>query len=675
MGSFNSFKNKIHFWLCHSKFFTSAQADLESLNVQNLTQQILNSMGEGIHGVDLSGTIVFENRAANEMLGFESDENLGKNSHLLMHHHYLDGQVYHRKDCPLFKTLQDGIPRRIDNETFWRKNGQPVFVDISSNPIFNKKGQLIGGVLSFRDLTEKKKSEEKMKENNSLISMAGRLAKIGGWTIDLDLNRVKYSKEVARIYEMPEDWSPDSVENAISFCEPEHQAELTRVYTACKQEGTPIDTEFQIVNGQWRKVWVRIIGEAVRNSAGRICQIQGALQDIEDRKKLEQHLLRSQRLESLGTLAGGIAHDLNNVLAPAMLATDILKTIDSDPRHQKPLATIQASISRGADLVKQVLSFARGYEGQRKVIHLPMVLQEIEKIANETFLKNIEVNLTWTPHLWPVLGDPTQLHQILLNISLNARDAMPQGGSLVISAKNIEIDRDNSLGSELTPGPYVVVSIKDTGTGIPTDVIDRIFDPFFTTKEVGKGTGLGLSTSLGIAKRHGGFIKVETKLGEGTTFSVYIPAQLEAEKIEPKMKPVLFTQGKGQTILVIDDEVNIREMIKDVLEPVGYHVLLASNGQEALTEIQNSKNKISLLVTDIMMPTLDGLKFIQTIRGSDLKIKILAISGLQTDENIQKASAAGANAFLAKPFAIENLIQKIDETLNTLDPLEPPLEL
>ena len=211
-----------------------------------------------------------------------------------------------------------------------------------------------------------------------------------------------------------------------------------------------------------------------------------ALQDIEDRKKLEQHLLRSQRLESLGTLAGGIAHDLNNVLAPAMLATDILKTIDSDPRHQKPLATIQASISRGADLVKQVLSFARGYEGQRKVIHLPMVLQEIEKIANETFLKNIEVNLTWTPHLWPVLGDPTQLHQILLNISLNARDAMPQGGSLVISAKNIEIARNLHQGYHNVEYLRVDMSGKKTKLS-PCDFgicINAILTPLLREREV-----------------------------------------------------------------------------------------------------------------------------------------------------------------------------------------------
>ncbi len=675
MEFLTSLKKKIHLWLCRSKFLKTADTDLASFNVQDLTQQILNSMGDGVHGVDRLGTIVFENRAANEILGYAPDENLGKNSHSVMHHHHLDGRIYPREECPLFKTLHDGIPRRADNETFWHKNGHPVFTDISCNPIFNEEGRLIGGVLSFRDLSEKKKSEEKMKENESLISMAGRLAKIGGWSVDLDLRRVKFSKEAARIYEMPEDWSPDSIETSISLGVPEHQAVISRAFGDCLREGTPIDLEYQIVTGQWKKVWVRAIGEAVRNRSGRIYRIQGAIQDIEDRKKLEQHLLRSQRLESLGTLAGGIAHDLNNVLAPAMLAADILKTMDSDPRHQKPLTTIQSSISRGADLVKQVLSFARGYEGQRKVIHMPTVLQEIEKIANETFLKNINVNLTWASHLWPVLGDPTQLHQILLNISLNARDAMPQGGDLTISARNIKIDGDNSLGSDLVPGPYVLVSVKDTGTGISKDIVDKIFDPFFTTKEIGKGTGLGLSTSLGIAKRHGGFIKVESEIGKGTTFSIYIPAQLELEKISSPVRPVKAMQSSGEFILVIDDEVEIREMIKDALAPTGYQILQASNGLEGLLQFKNSKNKISLLVTDLMMPTLDGLNFIQKIRQTNPQIKVLAISGLQSDENIEKAFMAGADAFLAKPFSVDSLKQKIVETLSLSSPAEMPLDL
>jgi PAS domain S-box-containing protein len=385
--------------------------------------------------------------------------------------------------------------------------------------------------------------------------------------------------------------------------------------------------------------------------------------DLTERKKLERQFLRAQRMESVGTLAGGIAHDLNNSLGPILMSLEILKMRFPDPESEELLEIIRSSAQRGADMVRQVLSFARGVEGLRLDVQVKHLIRDIEKIARDTFLKHIEVRTSLPNDLWTVVGDATQLHQVLLNLCVNARDAMPEGGKLTISATNLVIDAQYAgLNSEARPGPYVSLQVEDTGTGIPPEILEKIFDPFFTTKEVGKGTGLGLSTSLGIVKSHGGFIRVYSELRKGTKFRVYLPAQTGAVP-EVLDQIVEMPRGHGELILVVDDESSVREITRQTLEAFGYRVVLASDGAEAVAIYAARPQEIAVLLTDMMMPGIDGPATIQVLRKMNPKLPIIAASGLSNDGQVAKVMNLGVKHFLPKPYTAETLLKTLRQVL------------
>ncbi len=384
--------------------------------------------------------------------------------------------------------------------------------------------------------------------------------------------------------------------------------------------------------------------------------------DLTERKKLEQQFLRSQRMESIGTLAGGIAHDLNNVLAPIMMAIEVMKMRLPDPDSQELLSILSSSAQRGSDMVRQVLSFARGVEGRRMEVQIRHLIRDIEKMANDTFLKNIQVRTVIQNGLWTVMGDPTQLHQVLLNLCVNARDAMPDGGKLVISARNLTLDAQYSgMNSEAKPGPYVFIQVEDTGSGMPPGVIEKIFDPFFTTKEVGNGTGLGLSTTLAIVKSHGGFIQVYSEPGKGTTFKVHLPAQTEASVETAAEIAAELPRGHGELILVVDDEAGVRQVTQHTLEAFGYRVVLASDGAEAVAIYATRRKEIAVVLTDMTMPVMDGLTTIQVLRKVNPGVCIIAASGLSA--NTQFATL-GVKHFLPKPYTAETLLKVLKEVLS-----------
>jgi len=386
--------------------------------------------------------------------------------------------------------------------------------------------------------------------------------------------------------------------------------------------------------------------------------------DITERKKLEQQFLRAQRMESIGTLAGGIAHDLNNVLGPIMMSLDLLRMRFPDRASLELINIIDASAQHGAGMVRQVLSFGRGVEGQRLEVQVKHLIKEIEKITNETFLKNVQVS-TVVPHdLWPVIGDPTQIHQVLLNLCVNARDAMPGGGKLVISAENLDIDElYASANIEATPGPYIVLQVEDSGTGMPPEVIEKIFDPFFTTKELGKGTGLGLSTTLAIVKSHGGFIRVYSEWGRGTKFHVYLPAQTGASPEARVVAEADRPRGFGELILVIDDEASVRQITEQTLTAFGYRVVVTSEGAAAIAAFAPRMSEFAAVLTDMMMPVMDGLATIRVLRRMAPRLPIIASSGLDTERKAAEVAALGVKHFLVKPYTAETLLKTLKQAL------------
>lgn len=386
--------------------------------------------------------------------------------------------------------------------------------------------------------------------------------------------------------------------------------------------------------------------------------------DITEKKKLEAQFLRAQRMECIGALATGIAHDLNNVLAPIMMFIQILKKRLPDERSQKLLNMLEDSSQRGADLVKQVLSFGRGLESQRIAIQISHLVSEVEKVIRETFPKNINPVISIKKDIWSVLADTTQIHQVLMNLCVNARDAMPNGGTLFISVDNLFIDENYAqISEEAKIGHYVVVEVADTGEGMSTDTMTKIYEPFFTTKEIGKGTGLGLPTVISIVKGHDGFITLESKLKQGTRFKVHLPASEVKETLVVEKEPYDLFAGQGEMILVVDDEISVREITKASLEASNYEVLTANDGTEAIANYLQEKEKISLVITDNIMPFMDGLTTIKALRKIDPTIKVILASGVSMT-NVVNDETYNINGVLQKPYTTEKLLKLVKEVLS-----------
>ncbi|WP_193198337.1 response regulator [Nostoc sp. MG11] len=429
--------------------------------------------------------------------------------------------------------------------------------------------------------------------------------------------------------------------------------------------------ELSQINKQGQEIIVASRWTLMRDQDGQPQSILTVNTDITEKKQLESQFLRAQRLESIGTLAGGIAHDLNNILTPILTLSQLLQRTlpNTDERHQQMFKIIETNAKRGAALVKQVLQFARGDKGKRTIVQISHLFLEIEQIVKGTFPKSIEFYTNINPEIWPVIGDATQLHQLLVNLVVNARDAMPDGGTLSLCVENLFIDEHYArINLDAHVGPYLVISVTDTGTGMTSEIVDRIFEPFFTTKEIGKGTGLGLSTVRGIIKSHGGFVNVYSKVGKGTEFKVFLPA-VEA-MTTPLAENLELLKGNSECILVVDDETKILETTKITLQAFNYKVFTASNGIEAMAVYAQHQDEISVVLMDIMMPSMDGALTIRVLQKFNPLVKIIAISGLVPDDNL--VNSAGVKAFISKPYTTRELLQTLDSILSQESSQEIP---
>ena len=387
--------------------------------------------------------------------------------------------------------------------------------------------------------------------------------------------------------------------------------------------------------------------------------------DITESRKMEMQFLRTQRLESLGTLASGIAHDLNNILSPIMMATGILKdSLGADER--KMLEIIEDSAVRGAGIVKQVLTFARGVEGERVMLQPKHLISEMAKVMVQTFPKNVDIQTNFAKEPWMVNGDATQIHQVLLNLCVNARDAMGEkGGALRVSCANVEVDADLSLlNPDAKVGPHVCFSVADTGSGMTKEVMKKIFDPFFTTKEQGKGTGLGLATVIGIIKSHKGFLLLDSELGVGTTFRVYIPADREAKAEKKRAVNTAELRGQGEQLLIVDDEATIREAVVATLSANGYTCFTAEDGTDALALYFERKQAIALVITDLHMGMMDGIALTRSIRRVSPEAKIVISSGHIDKESQTALNSIGVQDILEKPYTAEKLLRCVKAILH-----------
>lgn len=550
--------------------------------------------------------------------------------------------------------------------TFEKKTIGVMVVQHYSNPhIYGEREKQILEYIASQvgTVIDRKRAEEEIMRQRALFQQLFEGANVGIVLLDVTDTILDVNKTFEKIFQYTKDELKGKKINDVIVLEKlSHEAKefsqmirtsqkLEKETERKRKDGTTVDV---LINGFPIVINQELVG---------ICAIYV---DITERKKLHAQFLRAQRMESIGTLAAGIAHDLNNVLGPIMMSVALLKRKITDPQGQRMLETLETSATRGAELVKQVLMFGRGgVEGERVHVQLRHLVLEIEKILRETFPKSIQLHKNIAKDLWLVSADATQLHQVLMNLCVNARDAMPNGGMLTITAENVLMDEQYArMHIEGKPGPYVLLTVTDTGTGIPPKILEKIFDPFFTTKEIGKGTGLGLSTVSSIVKSHGGFVSVYSEMGRGSVFKVYLLALETAELPKAVQKEIKLPSGNGELILVVDDEASIREITKETLQTVGYRVVEAGDGAEALAVYAENRKEISVVITDMAMPYLDGPTTIRALHKINSAIKIIAVSGRADAQTLDETTRSSVRELLHKPYTAETLLTALQHVLH-----------
>ena len=625
---------------------TELHAQAEALRLPNAA---LTAAANAILIANRDGTIVWVNPAFTTMTGYTFAEAVGKNSRDLVKSGQQERAVYEE----MWATILAGRVwhGQLVNR---RKDGSLYPEEQTITPVRDANGEITHFIAIKQDLTERKQAEQAMRVSEERYRTLAETAQDIIYVIDREF-RVTYINEYgARQFgrslpeligrHLTELFPPETTQRQL--------ADLAGVF----RTGESLYQERQLSTGQ-RLMWLDSRLVPIKNATGEVESILGISRDITEHKQVEGQRLRTQRLESIGTLAGGVAHDLNNALAPILMATELLR-LEFPNTAASYLDLIQAGAQRGAAMVKQLLTFAKGVEGERLLVQPKHLLKEMEKLIRSTFPKNIQLQTRYAKDLRTILGDTTQLHQVLLNLCVNARDAMPEGGTLTLEAENMELETVYADAiTEAKPGHYVVWRVMDTGTGIPPEILDRIFEPFFTTKGPGKGTGLGLSTIIGIVKSHGGFVRVYSVPGKGSTFAVYLPAAAsDADDTALPTETDMTFRGHGETILVVDDEAAVRNVLRAVLTKLNFKVLTASDGTAALVQVTEQPAELRAVITDLHMPHMDGLAFVRVLKGRLPQTGIIVVSGRLDEREENEFKKLGVSALLDKPFTQEKLV-------------------
>jgi PAS domain S-box-containing protein len=606
--------------------------------------------------------ILFVNPAFEKITGYRPDEVLGRSPR------FMQGAATSREEIArIDAALRARRPVRAELLNY-RKDGSSFWIEIEANTTRSPSTGIEYFVFIERDITERKKAEAAQLEQeraigtlfSNLPGMAYRCLNDGSWTMEF----VSGGCRELTGYD-PEALIGNRLKSFEAIIEPDDRKGVREIISRAVERGEPFELTYRIRTRDGGLKWVWERGRSVPGPDGPAATLEGFVTDITERKLLESQVLQNQRLESIGTLAGGISHDLNNVFAPIMMAGDLLADRVTEKDSTQLLNIISASARRGAELVRQILLFARGMEGPRVAVNPTTLFAEIRTFLESTLPKSIRVNFEIASGVTAISGDPVQLHQMLLNLAVNARDAMPSGGRLAFSATPASVSASSPRPHpDAVPGDFVRIDISDTGSGIPDILKGQIFDPFFTTKGVGRGSGLGLSTARSIVKAHCGFITFVSTEGIGTTFSIFLPTA-EAGLSRPVRGDAArapagpLPHGKGESILVVDDEESVRLIMRSTLESFGFRAVGAADGSEAIALFRSAPALFNMAIVDMQMPGLDGGKTILSLRHMRPDLPIVAASGLATNQNREQAAANGVRHFLDKPFSVETLIRTV----------------
>jgi PAS domain S-box-containing protein len=615
-------------------------------------RKLFENANDIIYLQDLKGQILSVNKAGARITGYSLDEIRAAGARAPIAPDFI----------PLVREMTTrkltGEPQAKYELELLAKNGRRVRLEVNSTLIY-EEGNPVGVQGIARDISERIKSEEKLREQAELLD-AARDAII---VMDLEGRVLFWNRAAEKIY-------------GYSASEMLHSRIADRLDAPNELEWKEKWQQIRAVlfeKGEWagelvnftkdgRTLTVDCSCSLMRDEAGQAKSMLIIATDVTEKKKLEAQFQKMQRMESLGALASGIAHDLNNWLSPILTSIHTLQQRFTDPNSQKWLSIIRKSAERSRDLVDQVLIFAKGKGGERVVLNTARLVSDVAKIIRETIPRGYTIDIQLGDSLWGVLGDATQLHQVLMNLCLNARDAMPNGGTLTISVSNVLLsEEDVWMVEELSPGNYVQIAVKDTGVGMSQEMIDRIFEPFYTTKKDGLGTGLGLSITLGIVRSHGGIINVTSSVNQGSQFAVLLPgSEIDINESPPTLDAGL-PSGNGELVLVVDDEEDIREITVATLESCGYRALGAGSGPDALHLCSERQAEVRLVIADLALPNLSEEFF----RNQYLqKIPIIGTSGLRSQEQAEIARRAGIETMLWKPYTAQQLLHAIEKNLS-----------
>ncbi len=608
--------------------------------------------------VDGDGTILRVNQAMARYVQLPREQLIGKKCFALIH-----GTEDHIEGCPLqasrISHQRETMEMSIAGKTFF----------VVTDPI-HSEGEITGFIHTIRDITSYKQALAELSENAGLLQMAVRMAHLGGWMVDIAKNRVIWSDEVAAIHGMPAGYSP-TVEEGIRFYAPQWRERIREVYTACATEGIPYDKELEIVTNDGRTVWVRTVGEAIRDPDGKIIKVQGAFQNISERKlaeaqhkKLLETLMTSQKIDSIGRLAGGIAHDFNNLLSVVLNYTGFaLESVNPGDPLFSDLEEIRNAAERAATLTRQLLAFSRQQHLEPVVINLNRVIDGMKGMLHRLLGETITLKLDLDDDLWNTLADTGKIEQVIMNLAINARDAMDGEGTIVLSTRNVLISPEKGDCIGIKPGSCVKFSVSDSGCGMNQEILSRIFEPFYTTKEMNRGTGLGLSIVHGIVRQSGGGIHVDSIPGQGTTFEIFLP------RVQNRETGTIARQGTvtalaSELILIVEDEDAVRRIAERVLQRAGYRTLTANNGGEALLLCEQHPEEIQLLLTDVVMPMMNGRELSERLTRLRPDLRTLFMSGYSVDNMTCRDMLEPGMHFIGKPFSASGLTRKVREVLD-----------
>jgi PAS domain S-box-containing protein len=624
---------------------------------------LLNSTAAGIYGLDLEENCRFCNPACLRLLGYQAPEDLlGRNMHALIHHTRADGTPYPEKECQIHVGVCERRAIHLSDEVLWRADGTYFQAEYLSYPM-HKAGTFVGSVVTFIDISQRKRAEQAVRESEEKYRKLFENATCGIFRSNqegefLEVNpalvaMLGYSSEAEL---MTRNLNSDIYENPL---------ERTRTIEKCKSSGRVDDVEVNWRRADGKIIAVRMSGKAIRSADGQTSSFEGIVEDITERRSLEEQLRQAQKMEAVGLLAGGISHDFNNHLNVILGNADLLLEKTQSAELQHHAEEIKKATQRAAQLTRQLLAFSRKQVLQPMLLDLNAVVSDVVKILRHLIGEDLQIVIEGKTNLASIWADRGQVEQILMNLANNARDAMPNGGKFTLRTENAELGQDDvARYPYVRPGRYVHLSVSDTGVGMSEAVRTRVFEPFFTTKPLGKGTGLGLATVYVTVKQSGGYIWITSAPGKGATFDIYLPRVDEAA---PPLAGGLEVQSecpKGiETILVLEDEESLRAVTCECLTAGGYSVLQAGRGDHAIEVAQQYKGPIHLILSDVVLPDISGPSAVATVQALHPETKVLFVSGYAEVPVAQKLIEEGA-ILLQKPVSRSDLMRKVGEILH-----------